>query len=73
VSDSSEAVMHYNTETTDYTLELDKKSKNSLKIGLGVDLLTKDNLNASIGYTREQSSDNDMHNDSLKFNVELRF
>jgi outer membrane autotransporter protein len=73
VSSNSDATMHYNSEIINYTLELDKKSKNSLKIGLGVDLLTKDNLNASIGYTREQSSDNDMHNDSLKFNVELRF
>jgi outer membrane autotransporter protein len=73
VSSNSDASMHYNSETINYTLELDKKSKNSFKVGLGVDFLTKDNLKASIGYTRKQSSDNVMHNDSLRFNAELRF
>jgi uncharacterized protein with beta-barrel porin domain len=72
VSDSSEAVMHYNTETTDYTLNLDNKSKSNWKLGLGVDLITKDSWDASIGYEREQVV-NAGHSDSLTVDVSLKF
>jgi len=72
VSDSSDATMRYNTETNNYTLNVDKKSKSHWKIGLGADLFTKDGWDASIGYRREQAI-NSGYSDSLNFDVGLRF
>lgn len=72
VSSSSDATMHYNTETTNYTLTVDKKAKSNWKMDVGADLFTKDGWNSSISYRREQAIDSG-HSDGLSFDVGLRF
>ena len=72
VSDTSSAVMHYNNQTTNYTLNLDKKAKSNWKVDLGADLFTKDGWDSSIAYRREQAI-NSGHSDSLSFDVNLKF
>jgi uncharacterized protein with beta-barrel porin domain len=72
VSSSSDATMHYNTETTNYTLTVDKQAKSNWKMDVGADLFTKDGWNSSISYRREQAIDSG-HSDGLSFDVGLRF
>ncbi len=72
VSSSSDATMHYNTETTNYTLTVDKQAKSNWKMDVGADLFTKDGWNSSISYRREQAI-NSGHSDGLSFDVGLRF
>ncbi|MBT4123145.1 MAG: autotransporter outer membrane beta-barrel domain-containing protein [Candidatus Ruthia sp.] len=72
ISSSSDATMHYNTETTNYTLAVDKKSQSSWKLDLGADLLTKDEWNSSIVYQRRESIDAGYSN-SLSVRVGLQF
>jgi len=72
VSDSSSATMHYNSQITNYTLKLEDKATSNWKLELGADLITKDDLNGSIAYRREQAGDAG-HSDSLSFDVKLKF
>jgi len=72
ISSSSDAIMRYNTESTNYTLKIGKKSKNNWKMDVGADLFTKDEWNSSIAYRREQTA-NSSHSNSLNFNIELKF
>ena len=72
VSGSSDATMHYNSETTEYTLNVDKTAAEHWKLGLGADLVTEDEWNSSISYERTEAV-NAGHSDSLAIKARLRF
>ncbi|MDB3893295.1 autotransporter outer membrane beta-barrel domain-containing protein [Candidatus Thioglobus sp.] len=72
LSNGSDATMHYSSESTDYTLNLDKTATNSWKLGLGADIYTKDEWNSSISYERTEAI-NAGYSDSLAVKVRLKF
>ena len=72
LSNVSDATMHYSSESTDYTLNLDKTATNSWKLGLGADIYTKDEWNSSISYERTEAI-NAGYSDSLAVKVGLKF
>ena len=72
VSGGSDATMHYNSEATEYTLNLDKAATETWKLGLGTDIQTKDGWTGSFGYEREQAIGSG-HSDSLKLDAKLKF
>jgi hypothetical protein len=64
--------MHYNGQTKNYTLTLDKEAESNLKMEIGVDLLTKSGWGVSTAYIREQAI-NAGHSDSWVLDIELKF
>jgi surface protein len=73
-SDTS-AAMHYNSESTNYTADLDKTNRN-WRLEYGADYRTKDGWSSSASYMREQSigsGQTSKHSDSFRFNVGVGF
>jgi surface protein len=75
VSGGSNATMSYDADVlnTSYTLNLDKTAEEYWKLGLGANLYTKDEWDASLEYIREQAFDNNLYSNSLKFNIKAKF
>ena len=74
VSDTS-ATMHYSSENTDYTTNLDKVDEN-FKVEYGIDFKTKGGVSSSAAFTREDStgsSDTTKFSDRFKLNVGADF
>jgi len=72
LSGGSDATMHYNDQSTNYTLNLDKQATSSWKLGLGADLVTKYGWDGSINYQRDQAVGAG-HSDSLSFDTDFKF
>ena len=72
ISSSSNVLMHYNGQTKNYTLKLDKEAESNLKMEIGVDLFTKSGWSVSAAYLREQAI-NAGHRDSWILDIELKF
>ena len=72
ISSSSNVLMHYNGQTKNYTLKLDKEAESNLKMEIGVDLFTKSGWSVSTAYIREQAI-NAGHRDSLTLDIGLKF
>ena len=72
ISSSTDVLMHYNGQTKNYTLTLDKEAESNLKMEIGVDLLTKSGWGVSTAYIREQAI-NAGHSDSWVLDIELKF
>ena len=67
--------MHYNSESTNYTADLDKTNRN-WRLEYGADYRTKDGWSSSASYMREQSigsGQTSKHSDSFRFNVGVGF
>ena len=75
VSGGSNATMSYDADVlnTSYTLNLDKTVEEYWKLGLGANLYTKDEWDASLEYIREQAVDNSLYSNSLRFNIKAKF
>jgi len=74
VSDTS-ATMHYSSESTNYTADLNKTNVN-WKLGYGIDFMTKGGWNSSASYMKEASvgsSETSQYSDSFRFNVGVGF
>ena len=72
ISSSSNVLMHYNGQTKNYTLKLDKEAESNLKMEIGIDLFTKSGWSVSAAYLREQAI-NAGHRDSWILDIELKF
>ncbi|MFP6638592.1 MAG: hypothetical protein VB778_08225 [Nitrospinaceae bacterium] len=72
ISSSTNALMHYNGQTKNYTLTLDKEAESNLKMEIGVDLFTKNGWSVSTAYIREQAI-NAGHGDSWVLDIGLKF
>ena len=72
ISSSSNVLMHYNGQTKNYTLKLDKEAESNLKMEIGVDLFTKSGWSVSTAYIREQAI-NAGHRNSWILDIELKF
>ena len=73
-SDTS-AAMHYNSESTNYTSDLDKTNRN-WRLEYGADFITKDGWSSSASYMKEQSvgsGETSQYSDSFRFNVGVGF
>ena len=68
----SNVLMHYNGQTKNYTLKLDKEAESNLKMEIGVDLFTKSGWSVSAACLREQAI-NAGHRDSWILDIELKF
>jgi len=74
VSDTS-ATMHYSSESTNYTADLNKTNVN-WKLGYGIDFMTKGGWNSSASYMKEESvgsGETFQYSDSFRFNVGVGF
>jgi hypothetical protein len=58
---------------TSYTLNLDKTAEEYWKLGLGANLYTKNEWDASLEYIREQAVENSLYSNSLSFNIKAKF
>ena len=67
--------MHYSSESTNYTADLNKTNVN-WKLGYGIDFMTKGGWNSSASYMKEESvgsSETSQYSDSFRFNVGVGF
>ena len=72
ISSSTDVLMHYNGQTKNYTLTLDKEAESNLKMEIGIDLFTKNGWSVSAAYLREQAI-NAGHRDSWVLDIGLKF